>query len=84
MRTAKSIMELRKQIHDQLRTQHPEWIEPSGESPKCDEYEARLMRMLDSLVRKELAHTTTLRNDSVLEIRSRRFLRWWKMHRRAA
>jgi hypothetical protein len=50
MRTAKSksIMELRKQIHDELRTQHPEWVELSGESPKCDDYEARLMRLLDS------------------------------------
>jgi len=24
--------ELRQQIHDDLRIQHPEWVEPSGES----------------------------------------------------
>jgi hypothetical protein len=35
--------ELRQQIHDDLRLQHPEWIEPNGESPICDSYEARLM-----------------------------------------
>ena len=24
--------ELRQQIHDDLRMQHPEWVEPNGES----------------------------------------------------
>ena len=38
--------ELRQQIHDDLRLQHPEWIEPSGDSPICDFYEARLMDLL--------------------------------------
>jgi hypothetical protein len=38
--------ELRHQIHDDLRIQHPEWVEPSGESPMCDFYEARLMDLL--------------------------------------
>jgi hypothetical protein len=38
--------ELREQIHNDLRLQHPEWIEPSGESPMCDFYEARLMELL--------------------------------------
>ena len=38
--------ELRQQIHHDLRLQHPEWIEPSGESPMCDFYEARLMDLL--------------------------------------
>ncbi len=28
--------ELRQQIHNDLRIQHPEWVEPNGESPKCD------------------------------------------------
>jgi hypothetical protein len=40
--------ELRQQIHDDLRTQHPEWVEPNGESPMCDFYEARLMQLLDA------------------------------------
>jgi hypothetical protein len=40
--------ELRQQIHDDLRIQHPEWVEPNGESPVCDFYEARLMELLDA------------------------------------
>jgi hypothetical protein len=44
--------ELRKQIHDDLRVQHPEWVQPNGESPMCDSYEARLMEMLDAWARK--------------------------------
>ena len=40
--------ELREQIHHDLRIQHPEWIEPSGESPMCDFYESRLMELLHS------------------------------------
>ncbi|HEX4697178.1 MAG TPA: hypothetical protein VH254_05855 [Candidatus Udaeobacter sp.] len=43
--------ELRKQIHDDLRIQHPEWVQPNGESPMCDSYEARLMEELDSFGR---------------------------------
>ncbi len=38
--------ELLQQIHHDLRIQHPEWVEPSGESPVCDSYEARLMELL--------------------------------------
>ena len=38
--------DLRKQIHDDLRTQHPEWIQPNGDCPTCDSYEARLMRTI--------------------------------------
>ena len=38
--------ELRQQIHDDLRIQHPEWIELNGEAPMCDFYEARLMDLL--------------------------------------
>ena len=33
--------ELRQQIHDDLRIQHPEWVEPNGGCPKCDSYESR-------------------------------------------
>jgi hypothetical protein len=43
--------ELRQQIHDDLRIQHPEWIEPNGESPACDFYEARLTELLDAVTR---------------------------------
>jgi len=40
--------ELRQQIHDDLRIQHPEWVQPNGECPTCDSYEARLMKLLDT------------------------------------
>jgi hypothetical protein len=43
--------ELRKQIHDDLRMQHPEWVQPNGESPKCDSYESRLAELLESFTR---------------------------------
>ena len=39
--------ELRQQIHDDLRIQHPEWVEPNGESSMC------LLEELDALTRKE-------------------------------
>ena len=45
--------DLRKQIHDDLRIQHPEWIQPNGESPLCDAYEARLIELLDASVPEE-------------------------------
>jgi hypothetical protein len=41
--------ELRQQIHDDLRLQHPEWVQPNGESPICDSYEARLTELIDAL-----------------------------------
>ena len=43
--------ELQKQIHDDLRIQHPEWVEPNGECPTCDSYEARLMELLGTSTR---------------------------------
>jgi hypothetical protein len=46
MRISNSIAELRQEIHDDLRIQHPEWVETNGESPTCDSYEARLMEQL--------------------------------------
>jgi hypothetical protein len=45
--------ELRQQIHHDLRIHIPEWVQPNGESPMCDSYEARLMELLDSLTRRE-------------------------------
>ncbi len=44
--------ELRQQIHDDLRIQHPEWVQPNGESPMCDSYESRLTELLDPLTRR--------------------------------
>ena len=44
--------ELRQQIHDDLRFQHPEWVQPDGTSPLCDACEARLMELLGPLIRR--------------------------------
>ena len=41
--------ELRQQIHDDLRIQHPEWAQSNGESAICDFYEARLVTLLADL-----------------------------------
>jgi hypothetical protein len=51
--------ELQQQIHDDLRIQHPEWIESGGESPTCDSYEARLTQMLDPLTRRRSSESIT-------------------------
>jgi hypothetical protein len=47
-----TIADLRQQIHEDLRRQHPEWVLPNGESPVCDSYEARLMEELDTFTRR--------------------------------
>jgi hypothetical protein len=44
--------ELRQQIHDDLRIQPPEWVQPNGECPLCDSYEARLLELLGTLTRR--------------------------------
>jgi hypothetical protein len=41
-----SYTELQRQIHDDLRVQHPEWIQPNGDCPTCDSYESRLAELL--------------------------------------
>jgi len=43
--------ELQQQIHDDLRIQHPDWVNPSGESPMCDSYETCLTEMLGTVTR---------------------------------
>src|SRR5262249_51268137 len=45
--------DLLRQIHNDLRNQHPEWIQPDGESPMCDSYEVRLMGLLDTSIGME-------------------------------
>jgi hypothetical protein len=41
-----SYTELQQQIHEDLRVQHPEWVAPNGDSPRCDSYELRLAELL--------------------------------------
>jgi len=42
-----SYAELQQQIHDALRAQHPEWVEPDGNCPTCESYEQRLAESID-------------------------------------
>jgi hypothetical protein len=42
--------DLLQQIRNDLRLQHPEWIQPNGQCPMCDCYEARLMELLDTAI----------------------------------
>jgi hypothetical protein len=46
IRPLRSYSELQQEIHDALRIQHPDWVEPSGNCPTCDSYEARLAELL--------------------------------------
>lgn len=39
--------ELQREMCEALRRQHPEWIEPDGESKLCRTYEARFAALLD-------------------------------------
>lgn len=46
--------ELQAHVHRALRIQHPEWVQPNGESSLCDAYEARLAELLH-----RFTHSTT-------------------------
>jgi len=41
-----SYPELQKQVHNDLRIQHPEWVKPNGDCPTCESYELRLVELL--------------------------------------
>jgi hypothetical protein len=43
----RSYTELRAFIRVSLRNQNPEWVEPNGNSPLCDSYEARFAELLE-------------------------------------
>jgi len=51
-RTHLTYDELKRQMHNALRTQNPQWIEPDGSSPICDDYERRFAALLE-LVTKD-------------------------------
>jgi len=55
--------DLQKQIHNDLRVQHPEWVQPNGECPICDSYEARLINTLKSLTQTESNKSFRLHGD---------------------
>ena len=39
-------VQLQRQMRDALLEQHPEWVQPNGESPMCEAYESRLAELL--------------------------------------
>ena len=41
-----SYTELQREIHEDLRVQHPEWVEPNGDCPTCESYERRLAELI--------------------------------------
>ena len=48
-RTAEEVspyIQLQRQIHEALRIEHPEWVEPNGDCPTCESYESRLAELL--------------------------------------
>ena len=40
------LLQLQREIHDALRIQHPDWVEPDGDCPTCESYETRLAELL--------------------------------------
>jgi hypothetical protein len=50
--------ELQEQMRNALREQHPEWLEPNGDSAICDAYERRFAELLALFARNRtgLAH----------------------------
>ena len=48
-----SYISLQREIHEALRLQHPEWVEPDGSSPICDSYEERLAELLHLFAMEE-------------------------------
>jgi hypothetical protein len=54
----RSYDELRELIRVSLRIQNPEWVEPNGDSPVCDSYEARFAELLGLPIREETTRRT--------------------------
>ncbi len=42
----RSYAQLQRQIHEALRKEHPEWVEPNGDCPTCESYESRFAELL--------------------------------------
>jgi hypothetical protein len=49
----RSYVQLQREIHEALRKQHPEWIEPNGDCPTCESYESRFAELLDIFLSNE-------------------------------
>jgi hypothetical protein len=51
--------DLVQQIRNDLRLQHPDWIQTNGQCPMCDCYEARLIELLDASIAGESNSNST-------------------------
>jgi hypothetical protein len=56
----RSYSELQQQVHEDLRIQHPDWVEPNGDCPTCDSYEARLAELLGLTQRSKVMQPAPL------------------------
>jgi hypothetical protein len=63
-----SYIQLQEQIHDALRVQHPDWIEPNGNCPTCDSYESRLVKLLGLSHRTTSAIPSVAASEAICEI----------------
>ena len=63
-----SYIQLQQQIHDALRVQHPDWVEPNGNSPTCDSYESRLAELLGLSRRTKSAMPSDAASEGLHEI----------------
>jgi len=59
-----SYRELQQQIHQDLRVQHPEWVQPNGDCPMCDSYEVRLAELLNLSQRRNVLERATIRAET--------------------
>jgi hypothetical protein len=61
----RTFAELLQQIRNDLRVQHPDWVQPNGKSPMCDSYEARLMKLLAASIQTGDNETSALSDSSL-------------------
>ncbi len=52
--------ELQQQMQYALREQHPEWMEPNGDSPICHSYERRFTELLALFAKSGTSSARTL------------------------
>ena len=57
MKMPEAYLQLQRDIHDALRVQHPEWIQPDGDCPIGDWYDERFAELLwrDARTRSAIA-----------------------------
>ena len=63
----RSYAELRKEIREALRRQHPEWIDANGKSPLCDSYEAGLGELLALITLRKRRQSLRTHNEERLD-----------------